>query len=270
MSAQENEESYDRIRKQAEIKKLEAETKALNQSHFAKPANWLPLFVGVGGIITALTQFQTADLRIQQATLKSQQEALDAKQTKFDLEKELSAKKEELRKVDSDKQALESQIAEQKERWKRQQELLSTLETQINEKRILLTKTQVTQPQEVKEIDRKIDQTVSELKAPESVYVQFRGALTRELMNELMRSFNDQGIPVPGVERVAGSYTSNVRYFHKTDYESAESISQAAIKFFASRHCPISDIKLQDLSDSKFKVKEGQLELWIYHSCDGS
>jgi hypothetical protein len=89
-------------------------------------------------------------------------------------------------------------------------------------------------------------------------------------MNDLMKFFNDQGMPVPGVERVAGKYGNSVRYFHEADRESAEKVKSSAIDFFTERKCPISDIELLDLSKSQFKVDEGQLELWIHHSCNGS
>lgn len=279
MNNQIPEEDYEIKLKQAEIDKLEAESRALSQSHFSKPSNWLPLLVAAGGIITALAQCQTSELRIQKATLKSQQEALSAERAKFDLQKQLRdankqltnaessllQAKEEKDTADSQKEALEIQIIKQESRRKRQQELLARLEKQIEEKRILLA--QIEQPDEVKEIDRKIAETVSELKSPEIVYVQFRGSLKRELMNDLMKSFDDQGMPVPGVERVAGEYGNSVRYFHESDRESAEKVKRSAIDFFAAKDCPISEIEFLDLSKSEFKVKEGQLELWIHHSC---
>jgi hypothetical protein len=48
MTNQEPESNYALRLKQAEIDKLEAETKALSQSHFSKPSNWLPHIVAVG------------------------------------------------------------------------------------------------------------------------------------------------------------------------------------------------------------------------------
>ncbi len=102
------------------------------------------------------------------------------------------------------------------------------------------------------------------------LYVQFRGALKRELMNELRETLNEHTIPVPGVERVSGAYRNSVRFFHSNDSDIASTVKSATKDFFAAKGCPVAEIELKDLSSSRYseKVKQGQLELWIHHSCN--
>src|SRR5262249_16803399 len=101
---------------------------------------------------------------------------------------------------------------------------------------------------------------------PKIVDLQFRGDLKRTLVEEFRKSLNDQGLPSPGVERVAGSYATNVRYFNDEDREQAKDLAAKARQFFESKGCPI-EFQLTDLSNSKFKPQKGHFEIWIYATC---
>ena len=100
------------------------------------------------------------------------------------------------------------------------------------------------------------------------VFIQFRGSLTRSLMNQLAQSFQAQNYNSPGVERLAGSYQNMVRYFHSSDKQLAENISKIAQDFFKDKNCPVKNITLDERKQSEFpNVPQKQLELWIHHSC---
>lgn len=101
---------------------------------------------------------------------------------------------------------------------------------------------------------------------PKIVYLQFRGDLKRTLVEEFRKSLNDQGLPSPGVERVAGSYASNVRFFNDEDREQANVLATKAKQFFESKGCPI-EFQLTDLSNSRFKTQKGHFEIWISATC---
>jgi len=101
---------------------------------------------------------------------------------------------------------------------------------------------------------------------PRIVYLQFQGDLKRTLVEEFRKSLNDQGLPSPGVQRVPGSYASNVRFFNDEDREQAKILSATAKQFFDAKGCPI-DFQLNDLSNSKFKTQKGHFEIWINTNC---
>jgi hypothetical protein len=66
---------------------------------------------------------------------------------------------------------------------------------------------------------------------------------------------------------VAGKYESSVRYFYESDMKAAEKVAEIATKFFSQKKCPV-EIKLKKLPTSKFKVQEGQIEIWVSNTCE--
>ncbi len=64
----------------------------------------------------------------------------------------------------------------------------------------------------------------------ELLYVQFRGSLKRELMNELREDLKKQTIRVPGIERVSGTFGNSVRFFNSIDSELASQVKSTTKK----------------------------------------
>jgi hypothetical protein len=91
------------------------------------------------------------------------------------------------------------------------------------------------------------------------VYIQFRGSVTREKMNELRNKFLEKGYNAPGVERIDGNFKNWVRYFHPEDKELAERVAGLAKEFIGKD----IEFSLQDLSGMGHKAQVGLIELWI-------
>lgn len=102
-----------------------------------------------------------------------------------------------------------------------------------------------------------------------TVFIQFRGSLERTLMNKLAQFYQEKGYNAPGVERVAGNYQNEVRYFHPSDKKIAENIAKITNEFFRNNNCPLKQqINLRQMNLSQFpNVPEKQVELWIHHTC---
>lgn len=97
------------------------------------------------------------------------------------------------------------------------------------------------------------------------VYVQFQGGLQRQLINELRQSLNTKGYSAPGAERLAGKYSSTVKYFHESDKAAADKLVHDTEAFFAAKRCPVK------LSSQKSQSPAGYtaMELWLSHTCKG-
>ena len=91
------------------------------------------------------------------------------------------------------------------------------------------------------------------------VYIQFRGSVSREKINQLRQQFINNGYKAPGVERIDGNFKNWVRYFHPEDKELAESVAALAKKFFDNK----IEFRLQDLSGRGHNAQVGQVELWV-------
>lgn len=102
---------------------------------------------------------------------------------------------------------------------------------------------------------------------PTIVYLQFQGELKRTLVEEFRKSLSDQGFPAPGVQRVPGTFASNVRFFNDEDREQAKILITKAKQFFESKGCPV-EFQLNDLSSSRFKTQKGHFEIWINANCN--
>ena len=101
---------------------------------------------------------------------------------------------------------------------------------------------------------------------PNLLYIQFQGQITRELINDLRRVHQDDGIAAPAAERLAGDYRSAVRYFHEDDRAKAETVAARSTRFFQEKNCPLP-IGVEPVTSLRSKVPPGQLELWINHAC---
>ena len=96
------------------------------------------------------------------------------------------------------------------------------------------------------------------------VYIQFRGSLSRELINELRAALKQSGFNNPGAERLAGEYRNLVKYFSDADASSAENLKREIEQFFAKKGCPLNI----EVVPVKSKTEPPPpLEIWLYHSC---
>lgn len=96
------------------------------------------------------------------------------------------------------------------------------------------------------------------------VYVQFRGNLTRDTINELRESLKKGGFNVPGAERVDSSYQPMIKYFKSADKAAAEQLKTSTEAFFQQKGCPI---RLRPVLATAV-TSSPPLEVWLPHSCN--
>lgn len=163
-----DDKDLDKKKKEAEIKKLEAEVVNLKQSNFKKPVNWIPLLVGIGTFLTGLGQYNSADGRIKLETagakeesVKAREEALKAKRELFDTEEKFSKKNDELKQ-------LEIKINDNQKVYDQQKKLIEAYDNTIKEK--LASLNQTNQPEKAKEIAKTVEQLITP-----SILIFYRG-----------------------------------------------------------------------------------------------
>lgn len=97
-------------------------------------------------------------------------------------------------------------------------------------------------------------------------FIQFRGDLTRELINELRVNLAGKAFNAPGSERVNGEYQNLVKYFKPTESGDAEELAKAVEGFFESKGCPV---KLRVVPATNTANLTPPLEVWLAHKCKG-
>lgn len=225
---------------QAEIEKINAEkSKILQEAEnlqrttiWSLRANFVSIiggvFIGGLGILALITG--------------SQQMALQ--------EKLLDTKKQEVLE-------LEKKIEEKSQKIKQKSQEITELQKNIDEKKKAYDDLRNSYADLVKK---------TKLETQGIVYIQFQGSLERNSMKQLAKLYQQKGFQAPGVERIAGDYRNEVRYFNPSDAELASQVATIAQNFFAQKSCPIENIKLNPLKNNN-NVPKGQIELWIHHSC---
>jgi hypothetical protein len=94
------------------------------------------------------------------------------------------------------------------------------------------------------------------------VYIQFKNEVNRQFAQDLQNALAQQGFTAPGVERVAAEFPTSIRFFHAEDQVLAEQARQVTETFLRGRgYRP--DVRIDNLSGSKFRVPTGQVEAWI-------
>lgn len=234
-----SEPSLDDQLKQAQIEKTRAESKKLEREAYAtstqlRNAFWSDaikivagVILGVGGVIAAITQFEVADLKAK----ISQKELAQAEAAKAVAET-------------SAKEAVSKRDAAIRER-EEAEHAVKELKTSLNKATIEL---HAANPDLVK----------SRL-----TYIQFRGNISRELINEFRQGLLKQSFNAPGAERVAGEYQNSVKYFSASDSADAERLAKSVEIFFASKGCPLK-MRAVPAGSSDQNLP---LEIWLTHDC---
>lgn len=235
---------------QAEIEKINAEkSKILQEAEnlqrttiWSLRANFVSIiggvFIGGLGILALITGSQQMAL---------QEKLLDTKkQEVLELEKKIEEKSQKIKQKSQEITELQKNIDEKKKAYDDWQKSYAELVKMKNELAKALNRTK--------------------LETQGIVYIQFQGSLERNSMKQLAKLYQQKGFQAPGVERIAGDYRNEVRYFNPSDAELASQVATIAQNFFAQKSCPIENIKLNPLKNNN-NVPKGQIELWIHHSC---
>jgi hypothetical protein len=111
-------DDLEQLKLQAEIEKLRAETASLKRL-FSRPSDWIGVVIGIGGILTAVGQWQVAGLQKEKAALLAERRVFDAEK--------LQSQSEETNRILAEKVT-------------RQQKALSEIDSKISEKSELLAR----------------------------------------------------------------------------------------------------------------------------------
>lgn len=94
------------------------------------------------------------------------------------------------------------------------------------------------------------------------VFLQFKGDIHRDIIRQLQSNISKAGYTAPGIEYVAGNYTSEVRYFHPVDSTYARSVQELTQEFMNGTNFRVN-VGIRDLTRAQFNAPEGQIEVWI-------
>jgi Tfp pilus assembly major pilin PilA len=245
-----NEPTLDDQLKQAQIAKTHAETSKLAQEAEAVSKNvrsgfWSEtikilggVVLGIGGFFAAHSQYELSELKAKMAN-----EVLAKAQgaTALAVQARLAAET-----------AAAAAMAKRDVALREQRDA----EAAVAELKVTLTKT-----------DSALQTATPGASKGRLAFIQFRGELKRDLINQLRLSLAEKSFDAPGAERVGGDYQNLVKYFKPTDSGDAERLASAVESFFAAKGCPI---KLRAVSASATAVANPPLEVWLTLKCSGN
>lgn len=241
--------SLDDQLKQAEIAKTNAETRKLEREADAVTTNVRSEFwseaikilggvvLGIGGVVVGVTQHELGELKAKVARedlSRTQVAMAQAEKAKAAAEMAASAAMAKREIAIREQREAEAAVAELKTSLAQTNNALNA--AQPGEKRGRLT------------------------------FIQFRGELKRELINELRISLSSKAFNAPGAERVSGEYQNLVKYFRPTESGDAEELANAVESFFASKGCPV---KMRVVPASSPSAVNPPLEVWLALKCPG-
>jgi hypothetical protein len=232
--------------KQAQIRKTEIETQKLeaeikNLGKQARNNAWVEpikliggVVLGLGGAVAAYTQYEVAEMRVKNANT------------------ELKVAEDGLKRL-KDEQAT-AEVATKAAQTARDKALKEqkVLEEAVKSYKVSLAQTD-SRLREVKPA------TGSRL-----AYIQFRGELSRDLINELRANLAEKSFNAPGAERIAGEYQNMVKYFKPSDSTAAKQLAEAVESFFQAKGCPL---QLHLTPATSTTVQNPPLEVWLAHKC---
>ncbi len=228
------------LKTNAEAQKLVKEAEAVGKPHrsdfWSETIKVLgSIVLGIGGVMVGYNQYELGELKTKQANSQLQQVV----QAKVEAEKAKQLAEE------SSKSAI----------LKRDQAIREQKEAE----------------QSVEELRKEASQLHSELKSikPGAIqsrltYIQFRGEISRDLINELRVSLLGKSFNAPGAERVTGEYANQVKYFKPTQRKDAEELANSIELFFSNKGC---SIKLRVMQQDGASIANPPLEAWIAHKC---
>jgi hypothetical protein len=245
MNAMIDSPSLDDQIKRAQVAKTEAETEKLRKEAAAvqvERPQWSEyvkligaVILGIGGGVAAYTQYEMGELR--------------AKVAKDDLARSQAAAKIAIAERTAAEAATAAAVV------KRDVAMRELKEATVA----------------VAELKASLTQSDTELKAAKPAaakerlaFIQFRGDLKRELINELRTALKSKAFNAPGSERVNGDYQNLVKYFRPNESADAETLSSAVQAFFEAKGCPI---KMRVVAATATSSQNPPLEIWLSHTC---
>ncbi|WP_438394964.1 hypothetical protein [Caballeronia sp. DA-9] len=203
------------------------------------------LILGVGGFVAAVTQYEVGELR--------------AKIAHSDLEQVRKAKKEADTALAGERKDLARVRAEKTEADKLRAAAILDRDQAVQDA-----------AKATAEFRTSLAQVTQDYRAGKAeaqrplTYLQFKGSIKRELIDELRETLKAASFNAPPAERRSGDYSSQVKYFNAADQADAEKLARSVEGFFRSKGCPMT------MPVARAAAAPGQtppLEVWISGSC---
>lgn len=252
----------------AEAEKLRAEARDLRRHPFGRPTTWIPLLLalgaGVGGLLTGYFQWQLSISTAATSQLESERKQLLADRKTFELEqknKDLTATNQNLAGEAEQKRAA---VEQTRLELANLQTKLDSVKTQLAQSPAGSASTQAAQTELATATEAIQSITANLQRQTGTVFLQFKGSMSRDTMRELQRALQDSGYNAPGTERVDADYTTEVRFFHDADTELATQVA-ADVSAFLSDKCAFTGA----VPTKKVNLRSppGQVEVWLDVNC---
>jgi DNA repair exonuclease SbcCD ATPase subunit len=236
---------------EAEAAKLRAETEALARAPWKQPSIYIPLLLAIAGGTGGLTagyfdwkirtsEFAKQELELQRRILTLRQEQLELASM---LRSERAALEEQTAALRVEAQRLAQEVAAAKA-------ALDSLGAAWEEAAASLA-----------EIGSRVETTTAALdRARYTVFLHFRGALSREVMRNLQQQLVTRGYRVPGIERIDLNFGNDIRYFHADDSGAAEEIAGIVREAFGGGCTLRQPLATRSMN---LPAPRGNIEVWI-------
>lgn len=263
---------------EAEALKIAAEAVDVGRHPFSRPGTWMPLLLAVGtaigGLITAYYSFQVREIEVSAARLDSERALIEADRRKLALEQAAAELDRRVTDLQRNEDRLRSEIGRlQQEREQTSAEIARIRgEVEAAERRLASIAAAPDPVAAATAIGEGLGRTAAQItglaatleRQSGRVFLHFRGALDRSVMRNLETRLEAAGYTVPGIERVAGDWSSSVRYFHDEDAELARDVAGMVTEFFTgvcALPAPIATSRLT------LRAPRGQIEVWVSQNC---
>jgi DNA anti-recombination protein RmuC len=252
---------------QSEIDKLGAVSDAIRRAPHASWTNWIPLLGGLAALVTALVggiiQWRVTDLTIKENQVAAERKVFEAERQVLEVEKKTDQFERRAAELEAKNVALDAEISSKTA-------LLAAAEKDLRARQEELTKaaTATQDPAARQTLNAAAAETgavANEIaRHNKLVYIQFRGNIEQTIVEALRLKLQDSGYRVPDIERVAGSYSSEVRYFYNADERIAQDAAEITAAFLKERCGVTSPLPAEFVS---IAPPPQQIEVWISVKC---
>lgn len=267
----------------AETKKLLAEAQEAARPPLTRPTIWIPLLLaisgGAGGILTGYFTFRTKTAEFSAAELAAGTKTLELDRKAHELTLQQEKLERTLDALDTRRRNLIEAVTEAEQRFAAVKQELNEAEQRLASatSRLATASGQLGSGAQPQATAAALQQdlisartalgSANQLLASQllatantTVFLQFRGDVAREVLRGLQASLVEAGVRAPGIERVAGDYANEVRYFHAEDRSTAEAVA-ARVQAHFNGACRLrSPVKVLP---SRLPAPRNQVEVWI-------
>ncbi len=236
---------------EAEAEKLRAETQALARAPWRQPSIYIPLLLaiagGIGGLSAGYFDWKIRTSEFAKQELEMQRRILTLRQEEFELGNLLPRQRA----------ALEAQTAALRLEAERLAQEVAAAQAALASQGAAGAQAAAS----LADIGSRVETTTAALdRARYTVFLHFRGALSRDVMRNLQQRLVTIGYRAPGIERIDSNFGNDIRYFHADDRDAADEIARIVREAFGG-DCTLR----QPLATRSMNLPapRGNIEVWI-------